>query len=69
MKTLIRIEIKLYDPYHNPENIMNITLIIPGDPRHTESVQKALKYGPTTDNPTQLVRILYENEKVRLDII
>ena len=44
-------------------------MIFPGDPRHTESFQKALKYGPTTDNPTQLVRILYENEKVGLDII
>ena len=45
---------------------MQMTMIILGDPRHTESVQKALKYGPTTDNPTQLVRILYENEKVGL---
>ena len=45
---------------------MSLTINIPGDPRHTESVQKALKYGPTTDNPTQLVRILYENEKVGL---
>ena len=39
-------------------------MILPGDPRHAESIEKTRRYGPTTDNPTHLVRILYDDEKV-----
>ena len=40
-----------------------------GDPRHAESVEKTRRYGPTTDNPTQLVRILYDDEKVNNQLL
>ena len=41
-------------------------MILPGDPRHAESIEKTRRYGPTTDNPTHLVRILYDDEKVSI---
>ena len=38
--------------------------ILLGDPRHAESVNKARRMGPTADNPTHLVRVRYDDEKV-----